>query len=291
MTRTIRLSLAILMTFATVSFAAMTPLIELGRAAISRADFDAAVEVLERAVVQSPKSAEAHYYLGSAYSGKIQQDGMLAAAKYGAKVKDEFEKAVALDPQQLDARYSLVQVYSAAPAIMGGSMDKALEQAMAIKAIDPFYGHRAYAFIYSQQKKLDLAKKEYLDAVREQPNAPKPHSFLGAYLVNVEKDYGAAFAEFDTALKCDPAYMPAFYHLGRTAALADTNLALGEQSLKKYLGYTPKDNEPMLANANYYLGAIYEKQGKAAEAKLSYQQALKLNPTLKLALEAMKRML
>ena len=291
MTRTIGLSLAILATLASVSLAAMTPLIEQGRAAINRGDDDAAIELLERAVEQSPKSAEAHYYLGSAYGGKIQKSGMLAAATYGAKVKDEFEKAVGLDPKQLDARYSLVQLYSEAPTIMGGSMDKALEQAKAIKAIDPFYGHRAYAFIYSQQKHSDLAKKEYLDAVHEQPNAPKPHSFLGAYLVNAEKNYGAAFEEFSTALKLDPAYMPAFYHLGRTAALADTNLALGEQSLKKYLGYTPKENEPRLANAHYWLGAIYEKEGKKAEAKQSYEAALKLNPTLKDASEALKRVL
>ncbi len=287
--RQMSLPLAIPAAFAAVFLFAEITLIEQGRAAISRGDSDAAIEILEKAVAQSPKSAEAHFTLGSAYGAKVQAGGMLAAAKYASSIKDEFEKAVALDPRYVEARFGLVQVYAGAPGIMGGSYEKALEQAKEIKAIDPIFGHRAYAFIYSQQKKLDLAEKEYADAIREQPNSPKAHSYFGQYRANVEKNYTAAFAELETAVKLDPNYMPAFYHLGRAAAQANTNLARGEEALKKYLAYTPKENEPALANAHYWLGAIYEKEGRKAEAKQAYQAALMLNPALKLASEALSR--
>ena len=93
----------------------------------------------------------------------------------------------------------------------------------------------------------------------------------------------------EAALKLDPNYMPAFYHLGRTAAQANTNLARGEEALKKYVAYTPKENEPTLANAHYYLGDIYEKEGRKAEARQAYEAALKLNPSLTRASEALKR--
>lgn len=63
----------------------------------------------------------------------------------------------------------------------------------------------------------------------------------------------------------------------------------GEESLKKYLGHSPKANEPTMARAHYFLGSIYEKQGKKAEAKQSYEAALKLNSSLKDAREALKR--
>jgi Tfp pilus assembly protein PilF len=282
------LQLAVLAALATVTVA-QTPLIEQGRAALGRGDDDAAIEILEKAVAQSPKSAEAHYCLGNAYGSKAQKGGMLGAVTYGPKLKGEFETAVELDPTHVEARYALVQLYAGAPAMMGGSFDKALEQATAIKALDPIVGHRAYAFVYTQQKKPDLAKNEYVDAIREQPDSAKAHSYFGQYLVSVEKNYSAAFVEFETALKLDPKYMAAFYHLGRTAALADTNLVRGEASLKKYLDYKPREKEPTLANANYYMGAIYEKEGKKPEAKRSYQAALKLNPSLALALEGLKR--
>jgi Tfp pilus assembly protein PilF len=283
-----RNSIAILGLLAALSLSAQTPLIDQGRAAMNRGDTDAAVDLLEKAVAQSPRSAEAHFYLGSAYGAKAQSSGMFGAATYAGKVKDEFEQAVALNLKYVDARFGLVEFYAAAPGFMGGSFDKALDQARAIKTIDPIMGHRAYAFIYAAQKKSDLAKKEYLDAIREQPRSAKAHSFLGQYLANTEKNYGVAFAELETALKVDPSYMPPFYHLGRTASLANANLARGEEGLKKYLTYTPKENEPALANAHYFLGTIYEKEGKKAEAKQSYQAALKLNPSHKKAAEALK---
>ena len=281
--------LAALVALAAISLA-QTPLIEQGRAAIGRGDDDAAIEFFQKAVAQSPKSAPAHFYLASAYGSKAQKGGMLGAVSYGPKAKAEFEATVALDPKHVEARYALVQFYAGAPEMMGGSYDDAFAQAKAIKAIDPIVGHRAYAFVYTQQKKLDLAKQEYVVAIREQPDSPKAHSYFGQYLANTEKNYATAAAEFETALKVDPSYMAALYHLGRTAALADSNLARGETALKQYLDYTPKENEPTLARAHLFLGAVYEKEGKSAEAKRSYQKALELNPGLKEASEALKRL-
>jgi tetratricopeptide (TPR) repeat protein len=257
---------------------------------LNRGEYDAAIEILEKAAAQTPNDPEAHFFLGSAYGAKVQETGMLAAAQYASKIREEFEKAVELNPKYAEARYALVQVYASAPALMGGSTDKALEQAKAIKLIDPMFGHRAYAFVYAQQKKLDLAKNEYVELVREQPRSAEAHSHFGQYLTNVEKDYPAAFAEFEAALKAEPTYMPVHYYIGRTAALGGTELARGEASLRKYLGHVPQENEPPLANAHFYLGSIYEKEGKMAEAKKSYEAALKLRPTHKRAAEALKRM-
>jgi tetratricopeptide (TPR) repeat protein/uncharacterized membrane protein len=280
---------AIAAALAAASLFAQTPLIEQGRTAILRGDTDAAIDIMEKAVAQSPTAAEAHYYLAAAYESKVQKSGMLAAARYASKIKEEFEKAVSLNPNYVDARFGLVEFYAAAPGFMGGSYDTAFEQAKQIKAIDPVVGHRAYAFIYLQEGKPELAKKEYVDAVREQPNSPKAHSYYGQFLANTEKNYPAAFVEFETVLKVDPAYMAGFYHLGRTASLSNTNFARGEEALKRYVAYTPKENEPSLASAHYYLGTLFEKQGRRAEAKRSYETALKLNPTLKQAAEALKR--
>src|ERR1700694_4896970 len=174
-----RFPIVILVCLAAVSLFAQITLIEQGRAALGRGDSDAAIDALEKAVAQSPKSAEAHYYLGSAYGIKVQASGMFGAAKYASKITEEFEKAVALDPKYVEPRFGLVQVYAGAPGIMGGSYEKAVEQAKAIKAVDPIVGHRAYAFIYSQQKKLDQAEKEYVDAIREEPTSAKAHSYFG----------------------------------------------------------------------------------------------------------------
>src|SRR6186713_2209356 len=123
-----------------VSVSAQTSLIQQGRSAVQRGESAAAIEILEKAVAQNPQSAEAHFALGLAYGSKGQQSGLLAAAKYGPKAKAEFERTIALDPKHVEARFGLVQFYAIAPGFIGGSAEKALEQAKELKAIDPLVG-------------------------------------------------------------------------------------------------------------------------------------------------------
>jgi tetratricopeptide (TPR) repeat protein len=94
---------------------AQAPLLDQGRSALRCGDAETAIELLEKAVTQAPQSAEAHYLLASAYGAKVMSSGMLAAARYGPKMKAAYEKAVALDPRHVDARFGLVQFYAMAP--------------------------------------------------------------------------------------------------------------------------------------------------------------------------------
>jgi Tfp pilus assembly protein PilF len=206
-----------------------------------------------------------------------------------SKMKAEWERAVQLDPNYIDARLSLIVFYVLAPGLMGGGEAKALEQAVEIKRRDSLQGHRAFAYIYIQQKKFDLARNEYVDAVHEDPNSARAHAALGTFLATNDKNYRGAFDEIEKALQLDPAYMPAWFRLGQVAALSGTNDARGEEALKRYLTYEPKDNEPDLATAHYNLGQIYEKQGRKAEARQSYAAAVRLSPGTKTFQDALKR--
>jgi Tfp pilus assembly protein PilF len=171
---------------------------------------------------------------------------------------------------------------------MGGSFNKAFVQAGEIRKRDPLMGHRASALIYSHQKKTGEAKNEYFAEVKEFPKSPRAHLDLGLFHV-ANKDFKAAGSEFDSALTLDPYYMPAVFRVGQLAVLSNGSLARGEEMLRKYLAYSPKHDEPSLARAHYWLGQIFEKQGKKAEAKASFTMSLKLNPYQKDVAEALKR--
>ena len=80
-----------------------------------------------------------------------------------------------------------------------------------------------------------------------------------------------------------------YFQIGYVAVLASTNLARGEEALKKYLAYQPKDEDPSAPRADYWLGGIYEKQGRKAEAKAHYTSSLKINPNRQDAEQAMTR--
>ena len=214
---------------------------------------------------------------------------MFKAMSIGTKAKGELERAVQLDPNLMQARFALMEFYIVAPAIAGGSESDALEQATEIRKRDEIDGHRAFARIHAAAKEPELVRKEYVDMVKEQPASARAHYYLGVYLMATEKNYKSATDEFESALKLDPSYMPAYFQIGHAAVLAANNFARGEEALKKYIAYKPKEDEPLIARAHYWLGAIYEKQGKKAEAKASYVASLKINPNQKDVDEAIKR--
>jgi tetratricopeptide (TPR) repeat protein len=260
-----------------------------GRAALEKGDFAKAAAIFDKAVAANPKSAEAHYLLGRAYAAEAQRANVLKQGSLAKKVQGSFERAVALDPNHLDARQALVDYYSLAPGFMGGSNEKALAQAAEIRKRDALQGHRAYSRLYVRDKKLDLARKELVEAVREQPKNPRAHQSLGMFLLNTDKNYAGALHEFEMALQLDPAFMPAYLRIGQHAALSGTGFPRGEASIKKYLVYKPADDEPNIATAWYWLGMLYEKQGRKADAKQSFTNALKIFPDDKNVREALKR--
>jgi len=263
----------------------------LGKIATEQKDLDAAISHFEKAVEAQPKNAEHHYLLGVAYGQQAQKASMFKQASLAGKTKTELETAVSLDPNHVDARWGIMQFYMLAPGFIGGSEDKAIEQANEIKKRDNYMGHRARAWIYVRQKKVDLARNEYVNAVREEPTSARAHTGLGAYYAVNDKNYKAAAVEFGAAQKLDPNYMPVWFRIGQTAAVSGQNFAEGEQALRKYLGYKPKAIEPNPGSAWYYLGMIYEKQGKKAEAKRAYLESQKIVGTDdKSVSEALKRL-
>lgn len=264
-------------------------LLVLGKIAIAQNDSEKAADYFEQSVKLKPNSAPAHFWLGQAYGNQAQNANMFKQASLASKTKSEFERAVELDPNYLDARLGLIDYYMIAPGIMGGSEEKALQQAAEIKKRDVYYGHRAYARVYSRQKKNDLVRAEWVAAIKDQPQAAKPHVSLALYYASVDKNFAGAWNEIENALKLEPNWMPMQFRVGQIAAMSGQQYARGEEALKKYLTYKVKENEPDLGSAHYYLGMIYEKQGKKAEAKQSYANAVKMNPGAKPFTEALKR--
>ncbi len=130
----------------------------------------------------------------------------------------------------------------------GGSEERALELASEAKKRDAFNGHRAYARIYTIQKKYDVATKEMREAVREQPKSAKAHYFLGGALLN-QQDWKASQQEYETALSLDAAYMPTYFRMGHLAARSESNLCVRRRSPSQVSAYKPAENEPNLDNA------------------------------------------
>ncbi len=263
---------------------------EHGREASARGDNAQALKYFRDAIALAPAVGQYHYALGETYKELIPDASVFGRMEYVTKAKGELQRAVELDPALIVARQSLIDFYIYAPAMMGGDRSAALEQVNEIRKRDPIEGCRAMARIHLVDNRQDLARKEYEELLKKQPASARAHYVYGLFLMLTEKNYPAASTAFASALQLDPTYMPAHFQIGHLAALAGTDLPRGENELKKYLGYHPRDDEPSIARAHYWLGAIYEKQHRLADAKASYAASLKLNPSQKDAQAALKRM-
>ena len=257
----------------------------LGRIAFDQKDLDAAEDHLEEAIDTDDKVADYHYWLGSVLGTSIRDANMLKQGMLASKIKDEFEKTVALDPKFMDAHWGLISFYTEAPGFMGGSFEKALAEAEAIKKLNEADGHRAYGQVYAKQEKFDEAEKEYRLAYKANPAYTNP--LLSLYVSRKQND--KAFAFLEEALKAQPESMIIQYQIGRTSAVTGEKLDRGEQCLIKYLAYQPKANEPSHAGAQMRLGQISEKRGNKVEAKKRYEAALKLDASQKDAKDGLAR--
>jgi cytochrome c-type biogenesis protein CcmH/NrfG len=257
----------------------------LGRIAIEQKKFEEAGELLEEAIETNPNVADYHYWLGTAWGLTAQESNVLKQGMLAPKIKEQYEETVRLDPKNMNALWGLVTFYTEAPGFMGGDYEKAFEAASLLSKADAAEGHRARGVIYEKQEKFADAEKAYLAAHRINPA-------LGGQVVALyigTKQYDKAFNFLEEEYQKDPSNMLVAYQLGRTSAITGQRLARGEECLKKYLTYQPKQNEPSHGGAHMRLGQIYEKRGTLPEAKKSYETALRLDPSLKDAKEGLKR--
>jgi tetratricopeptide (TPR) repeat protein len=243
---------------------------------------------MARSVALEESNAEYHLWLGRAYGSAAMRASVLKQPALARKVKKEFERASQLDPDNLEARFGLIEYYSRAPGVMGGSRKKAEEQAREIRKRSVLEGYRAFGRLAEHGKDFDQAFREYGRAAAEFPDQAGPSYWIGALHAR-NKEYAKAFDVYEKLLEKDPRPMAACYEIGRVAVLSGQRLERGEECLKLYLQHDPLPDEPTLASAHYRLGLLYEKKGSRDLARREYSAALALEPSHPEAREALKK--
>ncbi len=249
----------------------------LTRARLQANQAEAAVESGEKAVKFGPNNSQSHFWLGNAYGSRVGQVGMFSQMSMAPKIRDAFEKTVALDPNNLDAREGLLQFYLQAPSVVGGGKDKATVQANEIAKRDVARGHLARAQVFMSEKNTVAALKSYEAAYAAKPSDKNIRLAVGIGYQMAER-WNEAFKHFRAWTTQDEKAGPAWYQIGRTSALSGLQLEEGIAALQKYIGMPHAANEPQNKNAYHRLGQLYAKAGKKTEAKAALLAALKLDP-------------
>lgn len=259
----------------------------LGRVFQDANDLKPAVKWFEKAVKLAPDVSEYHQRLGEALGQFISEASMLTKMRKAGRVRKSFERAVELDPDNLEAHRGLIVYYLRAPGVAGGGRDKAEAAARELAKRDAIQGHRAWADIYLNYEEDENALGEIDAILAAKPDDENALLVRGVVLSRMG-EYGRALEHYRNWLEHSPDEMSALYQLGRVSAISGDSPAEGAAALRRYVRHQPTAGEPKLAWGHLRLGQNYLHMGDRDQAEAEYRNALKLEPDHKQARAALR---
>ncbi|MGA9040706.1 MAG: tetratricopeptide repeat protein [Terriglobales bacterium] len=258
------------------------------RAYFTLGEWDRGISNCEQAVSLDPNNSRYHLWLGRVYGEKADKANFMTAAGLAKKVHTEFETAVQLNPNNIDARTDLAEFYLEAPGIVGGGRDKAEAQAQSLVTLDPAKAHWVNARIAEKQKDHEGAEKEYRAAIQTSHGSASAWLHLAQFYKHVGHmdEMEDAVHHVASAPLDQPDALVDAAHL-----LLDTNRNLPEanQLLRRYVSSASTVEQAPVFKAHYLLGIVLEKQGDKEAAAVEFRAALTLARSFSAAQEALNR--
>jgi Flp pilus assembly protein TadD len=245
------------------------------------------MHMAEKALALDPQNSSYHLWLGRAMGRKAEEANPFTAFGLARKVKTEFERAVALDSNNLPARSDLSEFYLEAPSFLGGDKNKARQQADYVAGHDRALANYIYARIEEKQGNTG-AEAEYKKAIAAS-SQPSRYWVELAYFYRRTGRLG----EMEDAIRHSLATVqPGEASEFDAAALlvhSGRDFARAAQILRHYLSEEDPSEDGPAFRAHYLLGVVLEKRGKEKEAAAEFQTALNMAAEYRPAQDALAR--
>jgi len=257
------------------------------RAYFALDDFDRAESHCKKAIALDPKNSRYHRWMAHVYGEKAAKANFLSAIGLAGKTREEFERAVQLNPQDVDARVDLAEFYLEAPSIVGGGLEKARAQARIIGATDPAREHWVYGRIAEKNRDTAAAEHEYHQMI-EASNGDSEAWLNLALFFRHQKRYDEMEQTLVRTSQAPMSKPDVLVDIAQNLYRIGRNPILAIQVLRRYLASRSVEEAPAF-KAHYLLGSLFEKQGDKAEALREYQTSLSLARRFGPAQEALSR--
>lgn len=246
-------------------------LVALSEVSLAQGRTDDAVKLGERCVAAQPKASNCHLAFGDALGQKAMSAGMMAGISYAGKVREALKTAVELDPQNMEARFSLMTYYMHAPSIVGGGSAKAQTLAAQTALVNPEAGKLMMARLDAADDKLAKAEAAALamPVSGNEAVADGQRDLLNnlAYKYLSDKKYADSERLYREAHKRFPDSEGAVYGIARV-----------QQELGKHreaiAGFEQMNGMNPRATAYYRIGQSQQALGEKAKALAAFDKSL-----------------
>jgi tetratricopeptide (TPR) repeat protein len=219
------------------------PVYELmGRDYYMQGEFKRASEAFEKAFAAEPANSDYALWLARAYGRRAETSSVFTAPGLASKAHQFFEKAVQLNPRNLEAQNDLFEYYLEAPGFLGGGFEKAQASANRIANLDASEGHWAQAKLAEKKKEYATAEEQLQRAIEIAPQQVGRLIDLARFLTKQGR-YQEAEQSFAKAEKIAPGAPKLLFERAAVYVKSGRNLNVAQDLLKRYLSaqLTPDD--------------------------------------------------
>lgn len=227
----------------------------MGRDYLMSGDFKKASDMLEKAVAADPGNSDYVLWLGRAYGRRAETSNPFSAMGHASKARQYFERAVQLNPHNIEALNDLLEYYMEAPGIMGGGLDKAQATVDRIARVDPSEGHWAQSTLDERRKEFGNAEQQLRRALELAPQQVGRLTDLARFLYRQGR-YQEADQTFARAEQIAPNSAKLMYVRAESYIKSGRNLKLAKDLLQRYLSATVGPEDPPKADARKLLRRI-----------------------------------
>ena len=127
--------------------------------------WDKAISYYNNLKTLKPTEANYYYKYGGALGMKSLEVNKFRALGMISEVRSSFEKAIALDPKHIDARWALIELNLKLPGIVGGSESKAIKYSSELREISPVDGYLSRGHIEEYFDRYSNAEQQHKRAI------------------------------------------------------------------------------------------------------------------------------
>jgi tetratricopeptide (TPR) repeat protein len=236
---------------------------------------DRAIHECESASANAPDDSNTQMWLGRAYGLKASHASPFLALSLARKVHLAFERAVELDATNVYAMSDLGEYYVAAPAIIGGGLDKAQTLAATMQPQYPSQSHRLLALIAEKKKDVATAEAEFRNATAG--HTPEAYIDLGDFYRR-QNQPDQLLAALQAGIDADRRRDAALVDAASTLSAAHLSPQLAESLLREYLSSPAKSDAAPAFKVHLQLGNLLAQSGDSTGAQHEYAAALALAP-------------
>jgi tetratricopeptide (TPR) repeat protein len=249
-----------------------------GRLEFARNKPDVAIRHFEKAAELDKRTAEYPLWVGNSTCSAALSANVLKQAYLAKSCKNAYDRTLELDPNNVEARSSLIRYHMQAPSVMGGDPAIAERFATDLMRLAPYRGLQDRIFIATAKKDHPTALRLMRDGVRQYPDSTAFRNRLGMRLIE-DKDWNGALEQFNILVRLKPEEWSYRYQIGRLAALSGQHLPRGRTELERLI----RENPPAMSTSFKSMlqtryGQILAHQKDVPGARKAFDEALRIDP-------------